>query len=92
MKRLIPTITLIAFSSCILAQSNREEVDLLQSIFGMEKKAIVSEFIKLDGAAGDAFWKTYDEYEIKRKNLGQKRLALLSKYIDGYATLERRKN
>jgi hypothetical protein len=88
MNRLIPTIALIAFSSCVLAQSNREEVDLVQSVFGMEKKAIVSEFIKLDGAAGDAFWKAYDEYEIKTKDLAQTRLALLSKYIEGYTTLD----
>lgn len=88
MKILLPIIALVASSSCLMAQSNREEVDLVQSLFGMEKKAIVSEFIRLEGAAGDAFWKVYDEYEIKRKELGQKRIALLGKYIDGYSTLD----
>jgi hypothetical protein len=53
----------------------------------MEKKALASEFIKLEGAAKDAFWKAYDEYETKRKDLAQKRLALLDKYTSNYASL-----
>jgi len=72
----------------VWAQTNKEEVDLVQSLFGMEKKAVVAEFIKLEGAQKDAFWKTYDEYETKRKELGKKRLALLEKYAANYATLD----
>lgn len=71
-----------------LAQSNKEDVDLIQSIYGKEKKAIVAEFIKLDGPQKDAFWKLYDEYETKRKELGQKRVALLEKYAANYMTLD----
>ena len=45
-------------------------------------------FIQLEGAQKDAFWITYDEYETKRKALGKKRIDLLHKYVDGYATLD----
>jgi hypothetical protein len=67
-----------AFPRCF-AQSNKEDIDLIQSIYGKEKKTIVADFIKLEGAQKDAFWKLYDEYETKRKALGQKRVALLEK-------------
>jgi hypothetical protein len=85
--------TLLIFSLLLLAfvshaQSNKEEIDMFQSVFGMEKKALVAEFIKLEGAQKDAFWKTYDEYETKRKALGQQRIAVLNRYANSYATLD----
>jgi hypothetical protein len=62
------------------AQSAKEELDLMQAAFGMEKKAMVAEFVKVDAAQKDAFWKLYDEYETARKELGKKRVDLLDKY------------
>jgi hypothetical protein len=66
------------------AQSNKEEIDLMQAAFGMEKKAIVTEFVKVDAAQKDAFWKIYDEYETERKVLGKQRIDLLNKYAENY--------
>lgn len=72
----------------VFAQSNKEEVELYQSVFGMEKKAVVSEFIKLEGESATTFWKLYDEYETVRKAHGQKRLNLLEKYVTEYESLD----
>lgn len=90
MKKLIFTLTLalVTLSSTVFAQSNKEEIDLMQSVFGMEKKAMVAEFIQLDGVKKDAIWTIYDEYEIKRKDLGKRRLALLNSYANGYDSLD----
>ena len=82
-------ITLLAAVSChAFAQANKEEVKVLQAVFGMEKKAVAEAFIQLDGDAKNGFWKAYDEYEIQRINLGQRRLSLLDKYTSNYATLD----
>ena len=71
------------------AQSNREDVDIIQSVLGKEKKAIVSEFLKLEaGPKTDAFWKLYDEYEAERKALGRQRIALLEKYASNYGAAD----
>jgi len=80
------SLLLIAFFTFLFvnAQSNKEEVDLMQSAFGMEKKAMVSEFVKVDASQKDAFWKLYDEYETARKDLGKKRIELLNQYADNY--------
>jgi len=69
------------------AQSNKEEIELVQSVFGMEKKAIITEFVKVDAAQKDAFWALYDEYETKRKELGKERIALLNEYAENYDKL-----
>lgn len=88
MKKIFFTAALVLLVSLGFAQSNKEEVDLYQSMFGMEKKAMVAEFIKLEGAQKDAFWTAYDEYETERKELGKKRIDLLNKYAASYGTMD----
>lgn len=75
-------------SAVATAQSNKEDIDFIQSIYGKEKKTIVADFIKVEGAQKDAFWKLYDEYEGKRKQLGQKRIALLERYANSYVDID----
>lgn len=87
-KKTLLTSVLLFLVSLGFAQSNKEEVDLVQSIFGMEKKAMVTQFIKLEGPQKDAFWAAYDEYETKRKELGKKRIDLLNKYAASYGTMD----
>ena len=77
MKKTLLTTLMVALAFFAFSQSNKEEIDLVQSVFGMEKKAMAAEFIKLEGAPKDAFWVAYDEYETKRKELGKKRIELL---------------
>jgi Spy/CpxP family protein refolding chaperone len=87
MKKLL-TLVAICLSTLAFAQSNKEDVDFIQSIYGKEKKTIVADFIKLEGAQKDAFWKLYDQYETERKELGKKRIALLEKYASGYGSMD----
>ncbi|WP_020529604.1 hypothetical protein [Flexithrix dorotheae] len=69
------------------AQSNSEEIEFIQSIFGKNKKMIVEEFVQPSEAHSQAFWDLYDEYEIKRKELGKKRLDLLNEYAENYSEI-----
>ncbi len=87
MKKLL-VIAALLVSAAGFAQSNKEDVDFIQSIYGKEKKTIVAEFIKLEGAQKDAFWKLYDEYETQRKELGKQRIALLERYANSYMTID----
>ena len=71
------------------AQSNKEDIEMIQAIYGKEKKAIVADFIMpSDSAKKAAFWNLYDTYETERKQLGQKRIALLEKYVNGYNSFD----
>lgn len=88
MKKFLLTTVMVGLCCIAYSQSNKEEVDLVQSVFGMEKKAMAAEFIKLEGAQKDAFWTAYDEYESKRKDLGKKRIDLLNKYVSSYTSLD----
>jgi calcineurin-like phosphoesterase family protein len=87
MKKSILLIAVLFLASFAWAQSNKEEVDLLQAAFGMEKKQVVANFVKPSDTQKDAFWKLYDEYETQRKELGKQRIALLGQYADEYLTM-----
>jgi len=68
------------------SQSINEEVDIVQSLYGMEKKALVAEF--LGDSANDEFWTLYDAYEAERKSLGKERLSLISEYVNNYSKID----
>ena len=87
MKKYILLIAVLFLASFAHAQSNKEEVDLMQAAFGMDKKAAVADFVKPSAAQKDAFWKLYDEYETQRKVLGKQRITLLEQYAGQYQTM-----
>ena len=81
----ILTFSLI-ITMCFLgiSQSNQDELQLMQSLYGMEKRDIIAEFVELSEAQENEFWVLYDEYENKRKALGQERFDLLQRYVNDY--------
>jgi len=87
MKKLVLLFTALLLIGVANGQTNKEEVDMLQSMFGMEKKQMVSDFLKVEPAKADAFWKLYDEYEAARKDLGKTRIDLLKSYANNYNSM-----
>jgi hypothetical protein len=87
MKKYLLIIAVLFVASFAKAQSNKEEVDLMQAAFGMDKKAVVMEFVHPSETQKDAFWKLYDEYETQRKVYGKQRIALLDQYAEQYKTM-----
>jgi len=87
MKKVILLLSALFIVAMVNAQSNKEEVELMQAAFGMEKKAMVEEFVLVDPAQKTVFWQLYDEYETARKELGKERIELLKQYADNYNKL-----
>jgi hypothetical protein len=87
MKKLLIAICTIAGLTSLKAQSNKEDIDIIQSAFGKDKKALVSAYMQVPAADSAAFWSLYDEYETKRKELGKDRIGILQQYADQYETL-----
>jgi hypothetical protein len=87
MKKFFLITVAIFVTSFAYTQTNQDEVTLMQAAFGMDKQSVVAEFVKPSPAETDAFWKIYDEYEAKRKELGKQRIELLEQYADKYLTM-----
>jgi hypothetical protein len=87
MKKYILLVAASLMATFTYAQSNKEEIDLMQAAFGMDKKAAAAEFVKPAENQKATFWKLYDEYETQRKELGKQRIQLLEQYADQYKTM-----
>ena len=75
------------FALASQAQSNTDELTLLQSTYGMNKQELVAKHMKIPEAKSAAFWKSYDAYEVSRKAIGQKRVANIKEYANNYLAL-----
>jgi hypothetical protein len=87
MKKLILAL-MLAISTVSFAQStDKDDVDIVQAVYGKEKTELVSKFMALTGTQADAFAKVYDEYEVERKLLGQKKIQIIKDYAANYENL-----
>lgn len=81
----------IVFAVATNAQSNKDEVALMQSAFGMTKQQMVKDFMKLSDSESAKFWAIYDEYEAARKEMGKNRIANITAYAENYENLSNEK-
>jgi hypothetical protein len=80
-------------TSCLLAslahaQRDNTDIDIVQSIFGRNKRMIIDANLKLDDQDKSRFWNIYDQYEEKRKSIERERFLLLKDYADSYESLD----
>ena len=87
MKKLILAAIIAIFAFAANAQSNTEEIYLMQSVYGMQKKDLVAKHMKLEADQADLFWQIYDEYEVARKEIGLKRVKNIELYAEKYGNL-----
>ena len=87
MKKIALLLVAMTIAFVTYSQSNKEEVDLVQAAFGMEKKAVVASFVQPTDLQKDAFWQQYDAYEAERKEFGKKRIQLLEQYSKQYNSM-----
>jgi len=81
MKKIVLFIAAIFITNTSFAQDySLEEVEIVQNLFGLEKKGIIEGNIDLKGVDAESFWTLYNEYEMSRKELGKKKIELLHQY------------
>ena len=73
-------VALFVFNASYAQDDTTEEIQMMQELFGSEKKAIIEENVDLTGVDADSFWKLYGEYEKERQEIGQAKLELLQQY------------
>ena len=87
MKKAILLSSFLLAAMILKAQPTVDEINLIQSAYGMEKRAIVEQYMKLTEAEAAGFWKVYDEYEATRKEYGKRRVSNIVEYANNYANL-----
>ncbi|KAF2517074.1 hypothetical protein [Flavobacterium foetidum] len=88
MKKLSILFILVATSFSSYAQSSyKEDVEVVQSVYGKTKSELVKQYMNLSDEQSVAFTKVYDSYETERKALGQIKFQLINDYAANYETL-----
>lgn len=87
MKKIILVVIIATTTFVSKAQSNIDEVDLIQSVYGMQKRDLIAKHMKLTPNQSNLFWQLYEEYEISRKEIGLKRIKNIESYADKYDSL-----
>src|SRR4030095_7792582 len=91
MKKLLTPLCFILFFSAS-AQLTTDDVNLIQAMYGKEKRDLVHEYMSFaDSAAAGSFWKLYDGYEAERKKLAQDFIGILQDYANNYESLDDKK-
>lgn len=88
MKNVLSTVVAICFSMMAMAQSNKEDIAIIQGMFGKAKKDLVTQYMTIPADKADAFWKTYDDYEAARTELGRERIKLIEDYANSYTAMD----
>ncbi|MEN8187014.1 MAG: hypothetical protein ABFR05_07790 [Bacteroidota bacterium] len=58
----------------------QEEIEVIQSMFGTEKRDIIRENVNLTNTDANAFWNLYSEYEEERVETANEKIKLLQRY------------
>jgi hypothetical protein len=86
MKRIILAAVVTLFTISAFAQTSKEDLAIVQSVFQKKKADLVKQNIKLSDAQGKVFWPLYETYESKRLALSSQRAAIVNDYLKGYDT------
>jgi len=87
MKKLIFTMIMAIFFGFAAFSQTQNEIDMIQSAFGMQKDEIVKSFVKPSKETEAEFMTLYNEYEAKRKNIGKKRIEALNMYAERWENI-----
>lgn len=91
MKKIIALIFTALIATGVYAQSNKEDIDLIQAMYGKAKKELVIDYMKFNATEGAAFWTVYDAFENERKVLGRDRIKIIEDYANQATTLDEAK-
>ncbi len=88
LKQSLSIIVILFISFSNFAQNSQDELQLMQSLYGMEKRDIVAEFIELNDTQEKEFWLLYDAYELKRQEIGKEKFRLITSYVNDYGEVK----
>ena len=55
---------------------------MIRSVYQLEKKAVVADFMKLTNDDAAKFWPIYDKYEKERTALGDRKVKVMTDYVN----------
>lgn len=83
-------ILLVLFSTSAIvgyAQTSDAEAEAIINLLGVQKKEAVAKLVPVKGKDSVAFWKLYEEYQKKNKEVAKSRIQLYEKTAMAYGNM-----
>jgi hypothetical protein len=89
MKKFVLTAAclLLGLPGLASAQDHGQYVELLRQDINTQKTAILTEAMALNDEQSDKFWPIVREYDLKRAEIADRRIATIKKYAANYETM-----
>jgi len=68
----------------VIAQQERDEIEILRSQIGADRQALVAANMQLSEKQGEGFWPLYREYHLEKDVLMDRRVKILTEFRDDY--------
>ena len=81
MKRIV-LFFLLTGSFNLFSQISQGDIQIVQQLFGVEKAALIQEYMEFTPHQDSVFWPIYNKYEQERQDLGKQRFSLVEEYIN----------
>lgn len=91
MKKIILASLLLLFVAPVFAQDAQDDIKIIQTMYGKEKRALVGQYLALSVEDLAKFAPIYEAYEIERKELGKARLTNIAEYVNAYGSADEKK-
>jgi len=88
MKKLLFAFLLAGTSIVTNAQTSDAEADAMINLLGVQKKEAIAQLVSVDTKDSVAFWKIYDEYLKKNKEVAKTRMKLYERTALAYDNMK----
>jgi hypothetical protein len=85
-KNLLLLLNLVLVGVTSFAQST--EIELIRTEFSLDKKEKVAAFLDLPDSVAKKFWPIYNQYEMERAPIVDRRIKMLEQYAGQYENLD----
>ena len=87
MKKFVLIAACLVLGAPGVANAQDQWVELMRQDINTQKTLILTEAMQLDAEQSDKFWPVVREYDLKRAEIVDKRLALIRQYADNYTSM-----
>ncbi|UZD23000.1 hypothetical protein [Algoriphagus halophytocola] len=81
------SLFILTASATFAQETVDDEITLIQSAFGMDKKMIVEGYMDLSESLAPGFWTIYQAYEEERQIISRERIKIINDFLEGYDNL-----
>lgn len=87
MKKIFLALLGATFTLTLVAQTSDAEAEAMVNLLGVQKKEAIARLISVSEKDSAKFWKLYDEYQSKNKNVAKARIQLYEKTAQAYGNM-----